>query len=194
MHLASLLGLIALLLTTALASPVPLDGVANHTPSPVEVGGETITVLPATQPTTYFTKVKPKRQGPFPGISSCGDSTFENTTSAGSPFVSDCLTMVSNLVRKEATDKADTPVWMVESFIKQQHQLVQFGTCAFGVQGGKKGDPSFRVGNQDIIDVVRSAVEKFGRDGRVGARGEMRCNATVFPPVISWGIHRNPRK
>ncbi|KAB5570500.1 putative necrosis-inducing factor-domain-containing protein [Coniochaeta sp. 2T2.1] len=194
MHLASLFGFMALLLATTLAFPVPQDEAADLPPAPVEVGGTTITVPPAAQPTTYFTKVKTKRQGPFPGISSCGDSTFEDTTSAGSPLISDCLTMASNLVRKEATDKADTPVWMVESFIKQQHQLVQFGTCAFGVQGGEKGDLTFRVGNQDIIDIVRSAVEKFGRDGRVGARGEMRCNAAVFPPVISWGIYKNTKK
>ena len=185
MQLVKSLGIIALLLTITFTSPVPQEGGPDV--STFQEAVTTITVLPVTIPTTSFAK----RGNPFPPISNCAESTFEDTTSAGSPLISDCLVMASNIVRTSAVDR---PVWMVESFIKQQHQLVQFGTCAFGVQGGKKGDLTFRVGNQDIIDIVHDAIKKFGRDSRVGAKGEMTCNAAVFPPRISWGIYKNPKK
>lgn len=57
-----------------------------------------------------------------------------------------------------------------------QHQLVQAGECAFGVQGlVKDGNIGYLIGNQDIIDIINESIERFGGSGRVGAKGTMSC-------------------
>lgn len=84
-------------------------------------------------------------------INDCGGSTFVDESSGGSPLISDC--------RQIATNIAGGGSWEVENFLAQQHQLVQSGTCAFGVQGdGEAEDDGFYVGNQDIIDLINSSI------------------------------------
>lgn len=164
-HLATL---VVLLLASSLASPTP-----QPLPS---------TPATDTQPLTY------RKTAPFRGSDLCGDSTFVNQNSAASPLVDDCLRIVDNLSVRPvgSTGRAS---WEVESFVKQQHQLVEYGSCAFGVQGGKDGDAYFLVGNQDIIDIIHTSIEKFAAAGTVGAKGEMVCRAGSFPPTVTWGIY-----
>ncbi|KAA8648838.1 uncharacterized protein ATNIH1004_004724 [Aspergillus tanneri] len=53
-----------------------------------------------------------------------------------------------------------------------------------GFQGkGKKGNINFRVGSQDIIDIISHSIEKFARSGKVGAKGRMSCKGTVGQDV-----------
>ncbi|THC93608.1 hypothetical protein EYZ11_006923 [Aspergillus tanneri] len=55
---------------------------------------------------------------------------------------------------------------------------------ASGFQGkGKKGNINFRVGSQDIIDIISHSIEKFARSGKVGAKGRMSCKGTVGQDV-----------
>ena len=133
---------------------------------------------------------------PFHGSGVCGDSTFEGTTSGTAPLVSDCMTMIDNIavVNQENGSDGGRQIWGVENFVKKQHQLIQFGTCAFGVQGGKVGDAHFWIGNQDIIDIVHSSIDKFGASGRIGAKGQMKCKPMgAFPVLVTWGIYHNPK-
>ena len=70
---------------------------------------------------------------------------------------------------------------------------MQYGTCAFGVedQGIIDGAPvAFRVGSQDIMDLINSRVSMFGRAGVVGAKGYMPCQGDATGDVnVLWGIY-----
>lgn len=111
----------------------------------------------------------------------CGASTFENKSSAASPWVIDCQHLIYN-IRKGGT-------WALHA--GRQRQLAQYGSCAFGAQG----DPmDIWVGNGDIIDVVRDSISRFQTsDGKVGAKGTFGCRTVEvggdgFTPV-EWGIY-----
>jgi len=111
----------------------------------------------------------------------CGDSTFVDQTSEASPRVDDCLVIVKNI--------AGGGRWEIEALIGQQHQLVQWGTCAFGVQRAVVGAPYFYVGNEDIIYAIMSSIEKFGSSGLVGSKGYMRCSPNFLSPGCNWGLY-----
>jgi hypothetical protein len=117
-------------------------------------------------------------------IGYCGKSTFENRTSGGSPRVDDCLQIARNI--------AGGGTWTVPG--DTQHQLVQYGTCAFGTQhdwkfGGGTG-PIYKVGNEDIIDLINDSVNRFQWNGLVGAKGSMVCKGYPDAP-IEWGLYHN---
>ncbi|ROW15174.1 hypothetical protein VPNG_03014 [Cytospora leucostoma] len=98
------------------------------------------------------------------GEAYCGTSTFVDETSGASPTVSDCQQIAINI--------AAGGDWTVDSS-GVQHQLVQYGTCAFGIQGqgSPVGNVDFTIGNQDIIDIITSSISMYGGDGQVGAKG-----------------------
>ncbi|WEW59000.1 hypothetical protein PRK78_004468 [Emydomyces testavorans] len=115
--------------------------------------------------------------------SHCDSSTFEDQTSGASPPVSDCLQIVKNI-------QGTGGEWEVENALGQQHQLVQFGKCRFGVQGkGKDGNVDFHVGAQDIIDIINDSVKRFGGSGKVGSTGTMQCRGTVKKQNVEWGLY-----
>lgn len=76
-------------------------------------------------------------------INDCGDSTFVDETSDASPLISDCEIIVSNIQNGGSWTTGDGGYW---------RQLVQFGTCALGVQGDFQAQV-FYVGNEDIMNV-----------------------------------------
>ncbi|KAF9054908.1 Ecp2 effector protein, partial [Panaeolus papilionaceus] len=115
-------------------------------------------------------------------INDCGDSSFDNKSSGGSPRVDDCLQIARNI--------AGGGTWTVA--LIGHHQLVEFGTCAFGVQAPfELGVSNIRVGNQDIIDVINDSVRRFQWNGLVGARGEMQCQTDPGTRWLKteWGIY-----
>ena len=116
-------------------------------------------------------------------ISDCGDSTFVDQTSNASPSVDDCLQIVANIQNTLGE-------WEVENAVEEQHQLVQYGTCKFGVQGTAiNGNVDFHVGAQDIIDIIHSSISMFASNGLVGAKGEMDCNGDVKQQSVEWGLY-----
>jgi Ecp2-like pathogen effector protein (putative necrosis-inducing factor) len=119
----------------------------------------------------------------IPGINDCGASTFVDQTSDASPTVADCLHIVANIQSTQGE-------WEVENAVGEQHQIVGFGTCNFGVQGdGKNGNIDFHVGSQDIVDIINSSIQMFGGSGKVGAKGEMSCKGDVKGQNVNWGIY-----
>ncbi|KAB5522863.1 putative necrosis-inducing factor-domain-containing protein [Coniochaeta sp. 2T2.1] len=122
-----------------------------------------------------------------PPYSACGPSTFEDTTSSTSPLASDCLVIAKN-VRLGGK-------WNVESVTGNQHQLVQFGTCAFGVEPKDKKGGFFEIGNLDIIDIINDSVNKFAEShgGKVNAAGETDCHGSLAAGgdrhKVKWGIY-----
>jgi hypothetical protein len=96
--------------------------------------------------------------------------------------VSDCQQIITNI--------GSQGTWEVENAIGEQHQLVQYGSCAFGVQGdGKNGNVDFHVGSQDIVDLINSSVQQFASNGKVGASGYMTCNGDVEGQGVTWGLY-----
>lgn len=117
------------------------------------------------------------------GISECGSSTFVGQTSEGSPTVADCQQLVRNIEGTHGN-------WPVENALGDQHQIAQYGSCKFGVQGiGKYGNIVFHVGGQDIVDLVNESIQKFSWNGLVGAKGEMTCRGDVSGQTVEWGLY-----
>ncbi|KAF3225838.1 hypothetical protein TWF106_001711 [Orbilia oligospora] len=120
-----------------------------------------------------------------PGRDRCGASTFEDRTSGASPSVSDCLQIIRN-IEGDATSE-----WTHR--ITGQRKILEYGSCAFGIErtGGTGGAVEFKVGGQDVIDVINDAVKRFGSSGRVGARGVMSCDGTTAGTHVNvlWGLY-----
>jgi hypothetical protein len=107
------------------------------------------------------------------GEDKCGVSSFIGGTTDASPTIEDCITITHNVAKDGR--------WEVEAVINDQHQIAQWGTCAFGVQAVLPfGDKFFYVGNPDIIDVIHDSIDRFGRDGKVGSMGTMICCAALL--------------
>ncbi|KAK2758804.1 hypothetical protein FQN54_003496 [Arachnomyces sp. PD_36] len=104
----------------------------------------------------------------------CGDSSFENQTSGGSPLVSDCQQIITNI--------AGGGDWSLGMF---QRKIAEHGTCAFGAQ--VDGTVS-KVGNQDVIDLIQASIDQFQWNGLVGAQGEMNCG---YIYDVRWAIYHN---
>jgi hypothetical protein len=119
-----------------------------------------------------------------PSPKECGTSTFTDATSSASPLVTDCQQIVTNIAGTQG-------LWEVESAIKNdQHQLVQFGTCAFGVTGTiGTGDVDFNVGAQDIVDIINTSIQMFASNGLVGASGNMTCQGDAGGDFVGWGLY-----
>ncbi|KAK3317242.1 putative necrosis-inducing factor-domain-containing protein [Cercophora scortea] len=120
-------------------------------------------------------------------VNDCDSYTYVNQVSQLSPLVSDCQVIIENIINGGE--------WTVfEAF---RHQLVQYGTCAFSVQGlGALGVVQFLVGNSDISDVISESVFRFAwKDPHgnllVGAKGNMNCQGTLSSGVepVLWGIY-----
>ncbi|KAI0467015.1 hypothetical protein F4859DRAFT_518632 [Xylaria cf. heliscus] len=119
---------------------------------------------------------------PPKGNNYCGDSTFEDQTSDASPLVSDCLVITQNI----AIDGDWTTLT-----IGGQRELVQHQTCMLGVErsGSLNGNSEFYVGNQDVIDIINTAVSLYGGSGRVGAKGTMNCQGNIKGQKVLWGLY-----
>ncbi|KAF9769179.1 hypothetical protein IL306_013420 [Fusarium sp. DS 682] len=118
-------------------------------------------------------------------VNDCGDSTFENHSSAGSPLVKDCQQIARNI--------AGGGTWTVGAG-GEHHQLLQYGTCAFGAQGAEGNMNAAYIGNQDIIDLINTSIDKFKWKGKVGAAGVMGCQSLqglVGGVKMRWGIYHD---
>lgn len=102
----------------------------------------------------------------------CGDSSFENETTGGSPSVSDCQKIMSNI--------AGGGDWYFGAF---QRTLAEYGTCAFGAE---VVGTSSKIGNQDVIDLIQASIDQFQWNGLVGAKGRMLCD---WGYTVEWGLY-----
>ncbi|KAH8423398.1 uncharacterized protein LDX57_001157 [Aspergillus melleus] len=119
-----------------------------------------------------------------PGKDTCRESTFEDQTSDASPSVEDCLTIIENIEGDASTDYTHQVVG------KRHREILAFGSCAFGVEAIKvHGNVNFVIGGQNVIDIIRDSIKRFNRDGKVGAKGEMKCNGNIKDQPVKWGIY-----
>ncbi|RKU48460.1 hypothetical protein DL546_002720 [Coniochaeta pulveracea] len=156
-----------------------------------------------TQTTTRTTLIPPPPPPPLPPLrypfpidvgnldNKCQNSTFIDETSNGSPLASDCMVIVSN-IRAGGT-------WRVEDVLGYEHQLVQYGTCAYAVRPGEEQwghlGAYYKLGNEDIMHTIVDAANMFASadTGRLGASGRMHCEngADQWLKTINWRIFRN---
>jgi len=118
-------------------------------------------------------------------INDCKQSTYENETSDASPDVDDCKQLAENI--------KNGGTWSVTA-TGSQHQLAQYGTCAFGAQGANKNLNTAYIGNSDIIDVITASIDQFATDGKIGAKGTMECQSAkgdVATADMTWGIYHD---
>ncbi|EAQ84340.1 predicted protein [Chaetomium globosum CBS 148.51] len=110
----------------------------------------------------------------------CGDSTFVDESTGGSPLASDCEQLWRN--------NNQYPYHQLTLGVERP--LVTWGTCAFSatavVTPYLDGIWWTNIGDEDITDLVRDSISKFTRDGKVGARGTAECYDDT---AIDWRIH-----
>jgi len=114
-------------------------------------------------------------------VNDCGDSSFINQSTGGSPLISDCQQITRNI--------ASSGTWPVAS--GAQRKLVQYGTCALGAQLSNTANIAY-VGNQDIIDLINTSIDKFSWNGKVGAKCTMDCQSArglIGSSRVDWGIY-----
>ncbi|CAK7233391.1 hypothetical protein SEUCBS140593_008587 [Sporothrix eucalyptigena] len=110
---------------------------------------------------------------PMPKTTSdCGDSTFVDQTSSASPSVSDCMELVDDI---EGSDNS-------YKIFSDQQAILTKRSCVFGVQGKSGGT---YIANQDVVDLIRDSIAKFGGSGKIGAKGTMVCGGDS----VEWGIY-----
>lgn len=109
-----------------------------------------------------------------PGKSTCGDSTFENQSSGASPKIEDCRTIIKNIEGDGSTR------WTTQVVSKNQRKIASHGSCSFSVKATKvNGNVNFKVGRQDVINIIDNSIKKFSSDGRVGAKGIINCDGNI---------------
>ncbi|EHA19716.1 hypothetical protein ASPNIDRAFT_138741, partial [Aspergillus niger ATCC 1015] len=119
-----------------------------------------------------------------PGKDECGDSTFVDQTSDASPKVEDCRQIIKNI------EGDATTAWTTQVVGHNQREIASHASCHFGVEATKtNGNVNFKVGGQDVIDIINDAIAKFARDGLIGAKGNMDCNGNVKSEPVLWGIY-----
>ena len=117
------------------------------------------------------------------GFNACQSSSFFDQTSDASPSVSDCKQIIENI-------KGDpTSTWT--SGMLGHHAILKYGSCAFGAKSkkGLDGNLVFKVGSQDVIDIIDDSISKFGRDGKIGAKGLVDCSGNIHDTTIEWGTY-----
>ncbi|KAH0599885.1 hypothetical protein MHUMG1_02675 [Metarhizium humberi] len=114
-------------------------------------------------------------------VDDCGASTFENHYSNGSPLVAYCRRIAANI--------ANGGTWTVANL--GHRQLVQYGTCALGVEVLRPfGTLSTRIGNQDIIDLINESINRFQWQDKVGAAGNIMCQTeSSTQNRVAWGLY-----
>ena len=113
----------------------------------------------------------------------CESSSFIDQTSSASPSVDDCMHIVNNIVGTDGE-------WTVQTIGKAQHQLVQYGSCKFGIQATNlHGNVNFKIAAQDIVDIIDASVQQFGGSGKVGAKGYMDCKGNINSQDVMWGLY-----
>lgn len=120
-----------------------------------------------------------------PSKNDCGAlaGTFVGQTTDASPSVGDCQQIVKNIQGTQGE-------WEVEAAVGKEHQIVQYGTCKFGVKG-KTGQRNvdFHVGAQDIIDIINSSITQFQSNGKVASKGHMKCAGNSVKEDVDWDLY-----
>ena len=160
----------------------------------------------------------------FKGL--CGNSDFEDTTSANSPSIASCLDLAENV---------DMPVTYKISGRKSYTSIPTAGDCKFEILPWDGSSvKNWFIGGPDVADsmyfrsfspsirkpleardkrltpksmrfpcfhsqggktdfrfvVIHSAIKKYGKNGKFGARGDMKCAYEGHSYILRWRISK----
>jgi GH18 family chitinase len=120
-----------------------------------------------------------------PGVDACAESSFENKSSDASPLIEDCQQIIRNIIEDSSTS------YTVSTAGHSQQAIVHHKSCHLGVEaaGVLDGNINFKVGGQDVIDLINDAVKQFGGNGKIGAQGFVKCNGNLHQQSVKWGIY-----
>ncbi|KAK4201384.1 putative necrosis-inducing factor-domain-containing protein [Triangularia verruculosa] len=166
-------------LNTVITTLVTFTAISTAAPSPLRLHAATNNTIPqltnprASNPnhvTTIPTDLHKR-------ANLCSQPSFEDRGSEVSPLISDCMQMHDNFVR--------TGEWTYSS--SELHRTIgSYGSCRFGIESISARGRLTQIGTEDVRTLIRESVSRFGRhDGRVGARGLLRCHGDV---ELQWGI------
>lgn len=102
----------------------------------------------------------------------CGDASFINQSTGGSPLVSDCEALRQQIL--------DSHLAYEFGGYGSNHWVPfdSYGTCVIGFScQGPYGLYWCYVDSRDAADLITSSIETFSWNGLVGAKGEMPCLA-----------------
>ncbi len=121
-------------------------------------------------------------------IGFCDTSSFTGDTTAASPLVSDCEQLCRNLQAGAATDRG---IWTEPRI--GHHSIASHGTCVFGVEGTGSAidNADYKVGGQDVVDLITDAIRQFTWEGKVGAHGFMDCKGTIKAQSVKWSLYHS---
>lgn len=93
--------------------------------------------------------------------------------------------MIRNMEEKGKSDWDTNVIGKPFRIIEDRYQ-----TCILSVEALEvNGNINFKVGLSDVRDIVNEAIARYGGSGRVGARGEMRCNGNIKSQRVRWGLY-----
>lgn len=110
----------------------------------------------------------------------CGDSSFVDETTGGSPILSDC-----GCVRDYSN--THNGLWMFTDR-GGWNWMMACNSCVFRAHTDNYF--TIGVGNTDIRDLVSGAIIRFGRNGLVGASGQMGCKGNFNTAKIIWALYK----
>ncbi|KAG7153001.1 hypothetical protein HYQ46_001335 [Verticillium longisporum] len=119
------------------------------------------------------------------GYDACGTANFRDETSGGSPLTDHCI-----CVRDYARDHIRGR-WFFSNDDKQNNgwfNLVGCGECGFRVYT----DNFFGaiVGDTDVRDLTTDSINRYNRNGRIGAGGDMGCRNWIEVAKVHWSVFR----
>jgi hypothetical protein len=110
----------------------------------------------------------------------CSDYQYQDNTGGGSPFVSDCQQLVSNIFGPGSW-RTDQPGFRT---------IATYGTCNFSVQQATPEIVIFIVGNQDVETLITNSINMYQSGGRVGASGNMQCTSDLPTAYdVYWSLY-----
>jgi predicted secreted protein len=90
------------------------------------------------------------------------------------PKVEDCRQIIKNIKGDGSTD------WTTQVVGHKQREIASHGSYYFSVKATKtNSNVNFKVGGQDVIDIINSAIAQFGRDGLISAKGDINYNGNI---------------
>jgi len=119
--------------------------------------------------TTLFALLATATAAPAPldkRLNGCGISSFTSEVSSSSPLSSDCQWLVSVL----AQPFLGSGGWELSG---SWSDVLTYDSCAFSARSIRGARAT--IGNEDAYDLLRDSLRDGARNGRVGARGEMKC-------------------
>jgi hypothetical protein len=117
----------------------------------------------------------------------CGDSTFINQSSGGSPLISDCETLRQSII--------DTKLAYSFAGYGNGHYIAfdSYGTCTIGFScQGPFGVYRCLVDWRDARDLITSSIDRFSWESKVGAKGQMPClSIDGADRTTYWGLYHS---